>query len=199
MSLSVKQNYITDLEKFTWGKDWRATRIMKEKRTDGDYYFASIIRYYGEKEQTHDYDVGETMSEMAWLGRAEKFVGKRTFDRDPDSDTFGKRVYSEPVTEMVTEEDEKGRQITRELLVDGKTIYEYTIRVNAENTKKMKELAGAVALNQETQFLFIYGAVPPQVVDPDTFWNVSVSEYLESIKPQNEKNITTTGSKHSSK
>ena len=47
MSLSIRERFITDLENFTWSKDWRATRIIKERRVDGEYYFASIVRYYG--------------------------------------------------------------------------------------------------------------------------------------------------------
>ena len=76
MSLSIPQKFITDLENFTWSDDWRATRIIKEKRSDGEYFFARIIRFYGEKEDTHDYDIGNTLDETAWLGRSEKFVGK---------------------------------------------------------------------------------------------------------------------------
>lgn len=186
MSLTIQQNFITDLESFTWGKDWRATRIMKEKRTNGEYYFASIIRYYGEKEDTHDYDLGETWAEMAWLGRNEKFVGKRAHDTDPDSRTFGKRIYTPAVTETIEETNEKGKIVSREVLVEGKTIYEYMIPVNDSNTKKMKELAGAIALNQETQFLFIYGVQPPLVVDPATFWKTDVSDYLQNLQKQRE-------------
>ena len=190
MSLSIHQNFVTDLENFAWGKDWRAMRIIKEKRTDGEYYFAHLIRYYGEIQGTNDYDVGESLAETAWLGRNEKFVGKRMFDKDEDSPTCGKRVYSSPVTETIEETNEKGKTVSREVLVDGKTIYEYTIRVNKDNTEKMKTLAGAVALNQETQFLFVYGAgVPPHAVDPDTFWNTSVSDYLQKIETiKTEKN-----------
>jgi len=187
MSLSIQQKFVTDLKAFTWGKDWRATRIIKEKRTNGEYYFANIVRYYGEKEETHDYDVGDTLAETAWLGRNEKFVGKRIFDKDEDSPTFGKRIYSEAVTEIITEDNEKGKPVKREVLIDGKTIYEYTIKVNPENTKKMKELAGAIALNQETQFLFVYGAVPPLMVEPDTFWDTSVRNYLDTLKPVQNK------------
>lgn len=183
MSLQIPQRFITNLENFTWGKDWRATRIIKEKRVDGEYYFANIVRYYGEEENTHDYDIAETYEEMAWLGRVEKFVGKRIHDIDPDSKTFGKRIYSEAITETITEKDSKGRPIEREVLVDGKTVYEYTLKVSKETTEKVKTIAGAIALNQETQFLFIYGAQPPLVVDPDTFWDVTVSEYLQNINP----------------
>ena len=184
MSLSIPQRFITDLENFTWGKDWRASRIIKERRVDGEYYFANIIRYYGEKEDTHDYDVSESLAESAWLGRIEKFVGKRMHDTDPDSKTFGKRIYSEAITETITEKDGKGRPVERVVLIDGKTIYEYTIPVKKENTDKMKEIAGAIALNQETQFLFVYGANPPLSVDPKTFWTISVTDYLNSLKPK---------------
>ena len=188
MSLSIQQKFITDLENFTWGKDWRAMRVIKEKRTDGEYYFTNIVRYYGEKEDTHDYDIGETFAEQVWLGRVEKFVGKRMHDTDPDSRTFGKRIYSPAVTEIITENNDKGKPTKREVLVQGKTIYEYTLPVNKENTEKMKTLAGAIALNQETQFLFVYGASPPLVVDPETFWKISVSDYLQNLQPIKQEN-----------
>lgn len=184
MSLSIQENFVKDLENFTWEKDWRAMRIIKEARTNGDFYFAHIVRFYGEKNDGTDYDVGDTVAETAWLGRNEKFVGKRVFDTDHDSPTFGKRIYSPAVTETVTEPDAKGKPVTREVLVEGKTIYEYTIPVTKENTEKMKKMAGAVALNQETQFLFIQGASPPIIVDAQTFWSQSVSEHLNSLKPK---------------
>ena len=69
MSLQTQENFITDLESFTLEKDWRATRIIKEKRTSGEFYFAHVICYYGEVENTSDYDIGDTLSETAWLGR----------------------------------------------------------------------------------------------------------------------------------
>lgn len=189
MSMKIPQRFIIDLENFTWDKDWRATRIIKEKRSDGEYYFANVIRYYGEKEETHDYDVGDTHAETAWLGRNEKFVGKRAHDRDPDSPTFGKRVYSEAITETITEPDQKGRPVERTVLVEGRTIYEYTLPVNEANTKKIKSLYGAIALNQETQLLFVYGVNAPLAVMPDTFWKVSVNDYLTSLETQKIKEI----------
>lgn len=188
MSLTIPEKFITNLENFTWGDDWRATRIIKEKRTTGEFYFANIVRYFGEKENTHDYDISESMQETAWLGRNEKFVGKRTTDLDRDSPTFGKRIYTEAITETITEKDSKGRPVEREVLVEGKTIYEYTIPVTKANTDKMKTLAGAIALNQETQFLFVYGAKPPLAVDPEIFWNNSVGDYLKSLQPSKVEN-----------
>ena len=181
--MKIHQRYITDIDNFTWGEDWRATRIIKEKRTNGEYYFANIIRYYGEKEDTHDYDISESLADSAWLGRNEKFVGKRTHDRDPESKTFGKRIYSEAITEMVTEPNSRGKPVEREILIEGKTIYEYTLPVNEENTKKLKTLQGAIALSQETQLLFMYGIKPPHAVTPEIFWTTSVSDYLQSIEP----------------
>lgn len=184
MSLSIPQKFITNLDAFTWGKDWRAKRIIKEKRSNGEYYFASIVRYYGEKDDTHDYDLSESFMEQAVLGRNEKFVGKRTTDFDRDSPTFGKRIYNPAITEMITEKDKTGKPVQREILVEGKTIYEYNLPVNPTNTKKMQELEGAIALNQETQFLFVYGAKPPLDVPPETFWKTSVTDYLQSLQPK---------------
>lgn len=181
MSLSIPVRFITDLENFTWGDDWRATRILKEKRTDGEYYFANIVRFYGEKEETHDYDIAESYLETAWLGRLEKFVGKRQHDTDPDSKTFGKRIYSEAITETITETNQKGKPIEREVLIEGRVIYEYILPVTPENTKKLKTLQGAIALNQETQFLFVYGAAPPYALDPETFWKTTVTDYIQQV------------------
>ncbi len=182
MSLSIPQRFITDLENFTWGEDWRATRIIKEKRTDGEYYFANIVRYYGEKEETHDYDIAESYLETAWLGRVEKFVGKRMHDTDPDSKSFGKRIYSEAITETITEKDQKGKPIEREVLIEGKVIYQYILPVTADNTKKMQTLQGAIALNQETLFLYVYGANAPYVVEPEIFWKMTCADYLVSLR-----------------
>ena len=183
MSLVIPETYITDLKKFTWAKGWRATRIIKEKRVNGDYYFANIIRYYGEKEDTNDYDIGESLQETAWLGRVEKFIGKRSWKTDTDDQTRRKRMYTEAVTENIEVEDNEGNITKRKVLKKGKTVYEYTLPVTPANTEKLKELAGAVALNQETQFLFIYGANPPHVIDPETFWNTTVNQYLQNISP----------------
>lgn len=184
MSLRIEQKFINDFEKFTWGKDWRATRIMKEKRSTGEYYFANIVRYYGENDDTHDYDISDSHMDRATLGRNEKFVGKRKTDLDRDSPTFGQRIYTPAITETITEKDRVGKPVKREIVIEGKPIYEYNLPVTPENTKKMKTLEGAIALNQDTQFLFIYGINPPYVVPPETFWKESVTDYLQSIQPK---------------
>ena len=43
MSLQTQENFITELESFTREKDWRATRIIKERRTSAEVYFAQVI------------------------------------------------------------------------------------------------------------------------------------------------------------
>ena len=68
------------------------------------------------------------------------------------------------------------------VLVEGKTIYQYSLPVNAENIKKLKTLVGAVELNRETQFLFVYGINTPYSVTADTFWSVSVGEYFDQAQ-----------------
>ena len=60
------------------------------------------------------------MAEYAILGRTERFVGDRVTDTDPDSPTLGKRVYTDAVTEKITEYDKKGKPVEREVLVKGR-------------------------------------------------------------------------------
>lgn len=177
VQLQVRPNYIKDLENFTWGKDWRAIRLIKEARAKGDHYFAYVTRYYGEIEETDDYDVGNTKKEQAWIGRFEKFVGKRTTNLNPDSPDFGKRVYNPPVTEEVTEII-NGIETTVTELVEGKVVYEYILAVNPENTKKVKELVGYIGLNQHTIFLLLEGARNPVAVNEAEFFNNNVRDYL---------------------
>ena len=61
-----------------------------------------------------------------------------------------------------------------------------------EDTKaareNMKKLAGSIALNPETRFMFTCGVSPPLVVDPETFWKNSVSYYLKQTRQQKNNN-----------
>ena len=107
--------------------------------------------------------------------------------KDHDWPTFGKRIYAPPITETVTVE-KNGTPFTKAVIVAGGTVYEYTIEVTNGGMETMIKLAGARALNQETQFRFIYRASPPLVVDPETFWTNSVSYYLKQTRQQKNNN-----------
>jgi len=175
MSLIIYPTYITDLKKFEGNKKWRAITISKEKRTKGEFYFAHIVRFYGEDEVRGEYDVSEESKDFAWLGRNVKAIGKRTFSKDPE--TPGKRIYEE------AEWEERENQATKEkykILVKGKRIWDYTIPVNEENTKLMKSLVGDIGLNQITTFQMLKGTTYPISVDEDTFFKTPVDEVMKN-------------------
>jgi len=175
MSLIIHPTYITDLKKFEWSKKWRAITISKEKRTKGEFYFAYIVRFYGEDEQRGDYDVSEESKDFAWLGRNVTAIGKRTFSKDPE--TPGKRIYEEAQWE------ERENQVTKEkykVLVKGKRIWDYTIPVNEQNTKLMKSIVGDIGLNQITTFQMLKGTTYPISVDEDTFFKTPVDEVMKN-------------------
>jgi len=175
MSLIIQPTYITDLKKFEGAKKWRAITISKEKRTKGEFYFAYIVRFYGEDEQRGDYDVSEESKDFAWLGRNVTAIGKRTFSKDPE--TPGKRIYEE------AEWEERENQVTKEkykVLVKGKRIWDYTIPVNEQNTKLMKSIVGDIGLNQITTFQMLKGTTYPISVDEDTFFKTPVDEVMKN-------------------
>lgn len=175
MSLIIYPTYITDLKKFEGNKKWRAITISKEKRTKGEFYFAYIVRFYGEDSVRGDYDVSEESKDFAWLGRNVTAIGKRTFSKDPE--TPGKRIYEE------AEWEERENQATKEkykILVKGKRIWDYTIPVNEENTKLMKSLVGDIGLNQITTFQMLKGTTYPISVDEDTFFKTPVDEVMKN-------------------
>lgn len=175
MSLVIHPTYIEDLEKFEWDEKWRAVSICKEKRTKGEFYFAQVVRFYGEDEVRGDFDVSEESKDFAWLGRSVIAVGKRKFSDNPE--TPGKRVYEE------AEWEERVNLSTKEktkVLIKGKRVWNYTIPVNDSNTKKMKSIVGQIGLNQVTEFKMIKGTTYPISVDEKTFFEVSVDDIMKS-------------------
>jgi len=178
--LKIRQKYIKDLENFTWGKDWRAVRLTKERRVGGDVYFGLIVRYYGTIDETHDYDIGDRSKDYIELGRYERFVGKRITDMNPDSPTATKRIYLEPKTENVTITNDEGREEEIQELVDGSVIWEYNLKHTPENVKKLKTLVGQVDLEKLTTFSFMAGTSPPVTVDEETFFTKSVKDFLSA-------------------
>lgn len=172
MSLVIEPKYFNKFTKEI-EKKWKAISITKEKRAEGEFYFAYIIRYYGHDETQGDYDVGEQIDEFAWLGRSHTAVGKRVFSKNPE--TPGKRVYEEPEWEEVENQVTKEK---RKVLVKGRKIWNYTIAANAENTENMKKLIGQIGLNQITTFQVIQGNTTPISVNESVFFDKTVEEIL---------------------
>lgn len=184
MSLKIYQNFVTDIESFDWEKH-RAIVMYKEKRANGEFYFAIVTKYYGTPDDD-DYDISKRFFDQTTIGRMEKFVGDRGFDGNGESDTFGQRVYNDAITETVIETDHRGKKVEREVLIKGRVIYKYNLPVNKENTEKLKKLEGPVDLDKNTKFIFISGSHKVLSVDSETFWKTSISDYLQNVR--NDKN-----------
>ena len=75
--LQIRPNQVTDLKSFKWGEEWRAERIWRELRADGEYLFASLRKNYGIIEKTSAIDLGVKKEDYWWIGRTEKRVGER--------------------------------------------------------------------------------------------------------------------------
>jgi len=168
--LHIKSNFVEDLKSFKWGKEWRAERIWREKRGDGEYFFASLRKDYGIIHNTHAIDLGNKKEDYFWIGRIEKRVGERGPDTDPHSATFGKRVYKEPTT-MVSEEFNEVTQKWENIeYKDGKLVYEYVCPANAENIEKFQTLVGNLDNGRSTQLIFLFGSEIIDIQNPDSFF-----------------------------
>ncbi len=179
-SLRIKQKFVDDLKNFEWEK-YKAVVLSKEKRNDGDYYFALIVRHYGTiEDSTKSFDIGDRSEDFVWLGRVEKWIGKRVPDTDPDSQTFGQRIYQEPIIEEIERTDSKGKKVKEKVIVEGRAIYEYPLKVNEKNTINIKKLVGLLDINKYTSFQIIYGTGNPITVDEGTFFSQSSDEIYKS-------------------
>ena len=186
MSMKVQEKFIGIFENVDDWNIWRATTLSKEKRLKGDYYFAHIVRNFGENDEADSYDIGDRSKDFAWLGRVEKYVGKRAYQNDPDLPNYSKRVYQEAVTEEVEIIGRDGKKKMVTDLIKGRLIYEFKIHVNDKNTNLVKKLVGLVGLNQRTNFQVISGNGRPIETDEKTFFSKSVDEithaHMEEFK-----------------
>lgn len=190
--MQIEQIEISDFKNFKWGDEWRAITLSKEQRTDKDYYFAQIVRFYGKVHNTFEYDVGREAKEFAWIGRKKKYVGTAGPDMDPDSKTFGKRIQYKPETEDIIVVDSKGNDRKKTVLKKGRIVYDFTLPVNDENTKLIKTLIGPLTINKSTVFQVVAGNEPPVGITKSIFFKSTVDEimsyHLHQIVVNEEKN-----------
>lgn len=180
VQLKIRQRYVKNFKEFTWGKDWRAVSLTKERRVSGDVYFGLVVRYYGTTEGTDDYDIGDRSKDYLWLGRHEKFVGKRVTDMNPDSKTRMQRIWLPPKTEKEIITNDEGFEEEIEELVEGRVVFEYDLHDTPANVKLLKSLVGQVDMDKMTTFSFIEGNTPPVSVDENTFFDTSVKKFLSA-------------------
>ena len=184
MSMQIAENIVEDLKDFQWEK-WRAITINKEKRKNGDFYFAKLVRNYSEPDSDFDYDLGTSRAEQCKIGRIIEFVGDRILDVKDGSPTFGKRIFLPAKTEQIEYLD-RGEKKTKTVIktekgvLQGKRIWGYNIPANPANTKKMQGLVGSLSMTKYTNFTVIRGNQNPISVDEKLFFSKNVDELFEA-------------------
>lgn len=172
--LQIEENWQVP-DDFDWGKSWRAVRIWKELRADGEFFYAFIVRKYDET------DIGEMKDEELWIGRRIEYRGKRKFDVNPRSKTFSKRIDEKPqeVTEEVYNED-TGKYEEQTYTVNAKKIYVYDHKADdKELIAKYQSLCGSLPGGTSTQLIMLYGSRPVNIEVPKDFWSHTVKEFKE--------------------
>lgn len=194
--LQIEENAVPLPDNFQWGKEWRAVRIWKELRDDGDFIYAFCIRYYGPN------DYGRKKADEIWIGREIKYISERDWDNNPKSKTYGQRVAKD--AETVTEEiwDEKlGKYVPVETAINAIKEYDYKHKANDPDlVAQYKTLVGRLPAGRKTQLLFVYdsGGRTVNIDNPDDFWNHTVSE-LMAIESKKDSIFASTADKQKTK
>lgn len=173
MPLALEEN-IKDLpEDFNWGEGWRALRIWKELRDDGEFLYAFLIKMYGPN------DYGNKREDELWIGRKIKYLKGRKWQLNPKKPNFGKRVDDEP--ETVKESiwnDETGTYDEVITPINAQKTYEYIHKTTDKDIMaKYKTLVGSTTQGR-TRFYFVYdnGARIVNIKNSNDFWNLTVEQ-----------------------
>jgi len=125
--------------------DYWAQHVIRAQQEGKDYIFALTRRQYGE-------DDIETVGAGEYIGisRQEKFA--KITDKDPDSETFGKRIEqksSSPIGVKLVFKDE----------------------FNTANIKKYKEMAGVNGYGS-TEYIYKFKQINVTADNIDEFWTI---------------------------
>lgn len=125
--------------------DYWAQHIIRAQQDGKDYIFALVRRKYDED------DIESTgPGEYIGLSRENKYP--KVTDKDPDSDTFGKRI-DKPDADPIG---------VRLLYVD---------EFNSDNIKKYKSMSGITAFGQ-TEFIWKFKQVNITADKVEEFWQI---------------------------
>lgn len=169
--LRIEQNVLKreDVDDFKWN-EWRAVRIWRESRTDGDYLFAFALRNYGVIEETHALDLGNKKEDEITIGRSPKIVGERGWEQDPKKKGFGSRVYKEPETEVEEVFNEDTGKWEQQSYQHGKTIWEYYCKATPKMIANFEKMVGPLESGRTTQFIFSFGSRFEDIPDAKEFF-----------------------------
>ena len=175
--MEITENILEEIPAdFGWGKKWKAMRIWKELRDDGEYIYAFIIRHYGPN------DFGNKKEDERWIGRKIKWIRGKKWQNDPTLPHYGERVEDEAETIVEEEWDEKKKTYVKvETPVNAKKTYEYIHKADdKEMIKNYQSLVGRTTMGT-TQFHFVFGD-QVRKVKPKDFWAQTVEDFVNKFE-----------------
>ncbi len=165
---------------FQWGKQWIATRMWKELRDDGEFYFALVQRKYGPQ------DWGNTHDDFLYIGREVSWIKERTTDINPRSKKFGQRVDAPAETVTISEYNEKTQEYEPvQKAVNERKVYLYIHKTTDKAlTTNYESLYGNTQRGGKTELTFIYGNGSnfAQVKTKKEFFGRSVQEMVDYVE-----------------
>jgi len=150
LPLQIEENIQPLPKDFDWGKGWRALRIWRELKDDGEFFYAFLVRRYG------DNDYGNKREDELWIGREIVYSKGKKFQTDPKKPKFGERVpdQADEVLEEIWNPD-KGRYESVTTQVGQKT-YKYLHKAGDKDIAKKYETLIGTIFNTTTRLYFVY-------------------------------------------
>ncbi len=156
-------------KKFNFNEYW-GQQLFKVKQGNKDYIWALVRRKYGE-------DDIERKGMGKNIGVAEEEIYEMETDKDPDSETFGKRI---PRKRIVYDTSGNSKEVPAPIERRFKFIHE----ANAKNIADYKKLVGYTTAFKGTQFYWVFQGRKVTCENPNDFWTLSVAEAKRVAIPQ---------------
>jgi|SRR6185437_1962349 len=173
MPLQIEEAISPLPEDFKWGEQWRALRLWKELRDDGEFFYAFVVRMYGPN------DYGNKKEDELYIGREIKYIKGKKFQLDHKKPKFGERV-DEEADEIVESifDYEKGKYVEVRTPVNARKTYLYLHKADdKEMAKKYASLIGTTSVGiTKMYFVYNYGSRIVEIPNKKDFFEHTVQE-----------------------
>jgi len=149
--------------------EWWGQQLFRGRSNQKDYIWALIRRKYGEN------DIERKGGGMN-IGVQEEEIFEMETDKDPESETFGKRI---PRTKIVYDTAGNQKEIPMPIETRLRPIHEAT----AKNIADYKKLIGFSSIFGNTQFYFVIRGKKYTVDNEEDFWTTTIPEAKKKMTP----------------
>jgi len=156
-------------KKFNFNDNW-GQQLFKVRQGSKDYIWALVRRQYGPN------DV-ERKGKGQYIGVSEEEIYELETDKDPESDTFGKRI---PKKRIVYDTAGNSKEVDSPIERRFKFVHE----ANAKNIADYKKLVGYSTAFKGTQFYWVFQGRKVTCENPNDFWTISVADAKKIAIPQ---------------